>query len=120
MATQVQKMMKLLGISEAEAVELIATDKRIDKGEKLFELPEELKAGAKKARRADRKPTNYNFSKRERKTDNIKLEITSRLVELITKEIADSGSVEVANPEREFSFTHKGKKYKITLACPRS
>lgn len=119
MDEKVQKLMKILGISEAEALEVIATDKEIDRGAKLFELPDELKAGAKKARQADRKPTNYNFTKRERKADNEKAFLVSSMVELL-ENVADGGTVDVANAEREFTFFYKDRKYKVVLSCPRS
>jgi hypothetical protein len=38
---EIQKMMKLLDISEEEAREIVEADRKIDKGEKLFELTEE-------------------------------------------------------------------------------
>ena len=50
---QVQAMRKC-GMTEDEILDVLRTDKEIDQGAKLFELAEELKAGAKKARRADR------------------------------------------------------------------
>lgn len=119
MTEKTQKLMQVLGISEQEALELQETDKRIDKGEKLFELPDELKAGAKKARQADRKPTAYNFTKRERKPDEVK----RGLIELLSTVIQEQPActfMGVSNPEREFTFMWNGKKYKITLSAPRS
>ena len=47
--------MKALGMSDEEIADVLRTDKEIDRGAKLFELDPELEAGAKKARRADRK-----------------------------------------------------------------
>lgn len=118
MDEKVQKLMKILGITEEEALEVIATDKEIDRGAKLFELPDELKAGAKKARQADRK-TNYNFTKRERKADNEKAFLVSSMVELL-ENVVDGGTVNVVNAEREFTFFCNSRKYKVVLSCPRS
>ena len=106
-----------LGLSEEEVADVIESDKRIDKGEKLFELPKELEKGAKKARNAGNcngytKPTN-----REKKVDNDKRFLIETL-ELALSPFAEN--VEIANPEREMTFTHNGKKYKIVLSCPRS
>ena len=50
MTEQVKKMMKALDITEAEALQLIEDDKRIDKGEKLFELTKEQQKASKDAR----------------------------------------------------------------------
>ena len=114
---QVQKLVNALHCSPEEALQIIADDKRIDRGEKLFELPPELAIGAKKARQAPRK-ANYTPTKRERKPQPEKAEICSAMMEgLAELGVADFN---ITNPEREFLFTHNGTKYKVTLACPRS
>lgn len=115
---QVQAM-RVLGFTDEEITDVLETDKRIDRGEKLFELPDELKAGAKKARQADRKPTTYDFSKRERKPNDSKRAIIAALAET-ARELADSGEVDITNTEREMLFVANGVKYKIVLSAPRS
>ena len=115
MEEKIQKLMKSLNVSREEAIDLIEEDKRIDKGEKLYELDPELEKGAKKGRQADRKKTEV---KRERKPKPEKAEICSAMME----GLAELGveDFNIINPEREFLFTHNGTKYKVTLACPRS
>ena len=117
MEEKIQKLMKSLNISREEAIALIEEDKRIDRGEKLFELDPELEKGAKKARQADRKKSDTP-TKRERKPKPEKAEICSAMME----GLAELGieDFNITNPEREFLFTHNGTKYKVTLACPRS
>ena len=115
---QVQAM-RVLGFTDEEITDVLETDKRIDRGEKLFELPDELKAGAKKARQADRKPTTYDFSKRERKPNDSKRAIIAALAET-ARELADNGEVDITNIEREMLFVANGVKYKIVLSAPRS
>ena len=115
---QVQAM-RVLGFTDEEITDVLETDKRIDRGEKLFELPDELKAGAKKARQADRKPTTYDFSNRERKPNDSKRAIIAALAET-ARELADSGEVDITNIEREMLFVANGVKYKIVLSAPRS
>ena len=115
MEQQIAKLMKSLGISREEAIELMEEDKRIDRGEKLYELAPELQAGAKKARQADRKKTEV---KREKKAKPEKAEICSAMMDGL-KELGVEDFT-INNPEREFVFTHNGTKYKVTLACPRS
>ena len=115
MEQQIAKLMKSLGISREEAIELMEEDKRIDRGEKLYELAPELQAGAKKARQADRKKTEV---KREKKAKPEKAEICSAMMDGL-KELGVE-EFTINNPEREFVFTHNGTKYKVTLACPRS
>lgn len=116
MNEQIESMRKL-GMTDAEIADVLEADKRIDKGEKLFELDPELEKGAKKARQADRKPTAYNFQKRERKADNDKREIIQCLDDALCCLV---DNVEVINPEREILFIYNDKKYKVVLSAPRS
>lgn len=116
MSKQIEAMRKL-GMSEEEIADVLESDKRIDRGEKLFELDPELEKGAKKARQADRKPTTYNFQKRERKADNDKAELVNALFSAI---LPMCESYEVQNAEREFTFTYHGRKFKVVLSAPRS
>ena len=109
--------MKKLGYTDAEIAEMLEADKRIDRGEKLFELDPELEAGAKKARQADRK-ANSEPVKRERKANDDKrtlIEVISNAVNAVADE-----AVEITNIEREMVFRYKGAKYKIVLSAPRS
>lgn len=114
MENQIEKLMKSLGISREEAIELMEEDKRIDRGEKLYELAPELQAGAKKARQADRKKTEV---KREKKAKPEKAEICSAMMDGLRELGVEE--FEIANAEREFIFHKDGVKYKVTLACPR-
>ena len=107
---EVLKLMKTLNISEAEALELMAEDKAIDRGEKLHELPDELKAGAKKARRADRKrsgPVN-----RERKVDEAK----KHLLELCRIPLENAGATVLeVKTETEILFQYGEDTYTLKL-----
>lgn len=118
--TQAEKSRKYanliaMGLHPDEAMEVIVDDERIDKGEKLFELPDELKEGAKKARNAGN-CNGYTKANKEKKVDTDKRFLIETL-ELALSPFAEN--VEIANPEREMTFTHNGKKYKIILSCPR-
>ena len=115
--TQIENMRRL-GFTEQEIAETLEADRKIDKGEKLYELTPEQKQVEKKARQADRKPTVYNFQKRERKADTAKRDLISALVGAVAP-LAD-GEVEITNIEREFVFTVNGRKYKVVLSAPRS
>ena len=115
MTDRQKQALRKCGIPEAEWAELEATDKRIDRGEKLFELDPELEAGAKKARQADRKPTERK--PREKKADEDKGFLLNALFSAVLP-LCDSYKVE--NAEREFTFIYKGKKYKVVLSAPRT
>lgn len=106
-----------LGLDEDEALQVIEDDKRIDRGEKLFELTEEQKANEKKARLTGEKATTKP-TKREKKVDNQKQDIISTMVGSIINVFGVR--VDVANEEREFAFELNGKKFKVVLSCPRS
>ena len=111
---KIQKLMKSLNISREEAIELMEEDKAIDRGEKLYELPKELQAGAKKARQADRKKTTV---KREKKPKPEKEELCSAMMDGLRELGLDE--INIINPEREFEFHKDGVRYKVILSCPR-
>lgn len=120
MSMTAEKLANSLKISIEEAKQVLEMDKRIDRGEKLFELPPELEAGAKKARRADRKKVEN--VKRERKPDEDKRDLIryfeSKLDDAHRVDY-DVNDIHVVNPERELEFTYNGIKYRLTLMRPR-
>ena len=56
---------------------------------------------------------------KEKKIDVVKRFLIQSMGE-IAENLADNGTIEIANPEREFTFVYKDKKYKIVLSCPRN
>ena len=113
---KVKNLMVCLGITEQEALQVLEDDKRIDKGEKLFELTEDQKVAEKQARlTGDRKST--NTTKREKKVDNQKQDIIATMVGSIINVFGVR--VDVANEEREFEFELNDRKFKVVLSCPR-
>lgn len=108
--------MLALGMTEEEAFEAIEDDRKIDKGEKLFDLPPELEEGAKKARRAARKP-NSKPTNRERKEDEDKQILIKNLVNAL----AENGITDytITNPERQIDFIFNNRKFRIVLSAPR-
>ena len=109
---QVQAMRKA-GFTDEEILDVLTADREIDRGAKLFELDEELQAGAKKARRADRTDTP---KPRERKPNEDKATLLNALFSAVLP-LCDT--YEVTNSEREFLFTYNGIKYKVVLSAPR-
>ena len=110
MTAQVKKLMETLNISEAEALEIIEEDKEIDRGAKLYELPEDRKAGAKKARQADRKkPAEIH---RERKVDETK----KKILELCRIPLENAGATVLeVKTETEILFTFGSETYTLKL-----
>ena len=125
MNKQIEAMRKL-GMTEDEIKQVLADDKRIDKGEKLFELTAEQEKASKQARQADRKPTTYKLDnkdgKRSKKANTDKQYLIKAIVSGLKTYcgLLDENSVEVVNAERELIFHYNGTKYKVVLSAPRS
>ena len=120
MEKQIENLMEKLKISREEAIDIIQSDKAIDKGEKLFELTEEQKKAEKKARITTGKNRVDAYGKKvtkEKKQNDDKI----FLIDCLIKALVDGGCQvkEVANPEREFEFIYKEIKYKIVMSVPR-
>lgn len=114
-------LMKNLGITAAQADELLAADKKIDKMNRASEINSDLSEAqiklAKKARSAERKRTTYKFnSNREKKINQEKKDI---IIDIISS-LGDVESLNVINDEREIEFVKNSVKYKILLSCPRN
>lgn len=121
MANTIENLMKVLGCSEEEAKQILEDDKKIDRGEKLFELtPEQQKASKKARQTGTKKKTVYSFdtSKRKRKENPDK----AFLIEVFKKalESQEATNIEILNPEREMAFEFNNVGYKIVLSVPRN
>jgi hypothetical protein len=113
---KVEKLMRALGLTEQEALDVIECDKRIDRGEKLFELTGDQKVAEKQARLTGERKTTKT-TKREKKVDNQKQDIVATMVGSIINVFGVR--VDVANEEREFEFELNDRKFKVVLSCPR-
>ena len=113
---QLEALMKL-GLSEAEAQQVLEDDKKIDRGEKMsFDISKTQEKETRKYRQTDRKPTVYNWKKRERKPNEAKREIIQVLDDALC-DLADN--VEVINLERQLEFELDGVRYRVVLSAPR-
>lgn len=115
---RIDELSKILDITQAEVLEMLKDDERIDKGEKLFELDAELEKGAKKARQAPRS-ANSTPTKRERKADTDKGFLIG-LIKDTLNECGDIANLTIVNQERELTFELNDRKFKIVLSAPRS
>lgn len=105
---QIQNFMTVLKISEQERQELLAYDKAVDKGTATeYELTPEQKKVSKERRRAENRT--YTFTQRERKADNEKQEIISKIATLFAENAV------ITNKEREVALTIGDNEYSITL-----
>lgn len=121
---QVEKLMRNLGISEDEALQVIADDKAIDKGEKLFELSEEQKKVAKKMTNFDsknrKKPIVVGSKSTKRKENATKGGIIAELTQFLTENSQFSiENLEILNAERQISFKIGEDTFELTLTQKR-
>ena len=113
---QLEALLKL-GLTEAEAKEVLEADRKIDKGEKMsFDLTKEQEKATRNLRQADRKPFVPKLDKRERKPNEAKREIIQVLDEALTDLVDD---VTVTNVERQIDFIYNDVKSRIVLSAPR-
>lgn len=114
---QIEKLMRLLDISEDEAKQIIADDKAIDQGKKMdFDLTKEQEKATRKYRQADKKPFVPNLTKRERRPNELKREIIDDLFSFIVEnwpEAAKNG--DIVNKERQIDFSLNGENFSLTL-----
>lgn len=121
---RVTDIMKKLNCTAEEALDVIETDKAIDKGAKPFELTDQQKKVSKQSRQIARKPREQtNKAKRE---DNEKQEFMRKLVDFL--KTSGASDVVVTNPERQvdFKLPHVDKdgnntvrKHRIVFSAPR-
>lgn len=119
MEERIKAIMKSLECTREEALEMLADDEAIEKGEKLFELSAEQKRVSKQARSVDRKPSEQK-QKRERKPDEEKREYINTFFELLTNENWDNYGVTITNVERQIDWENsEGRRFRLVLSCPR-
>lgn len=124
--TQKEKIMRILGVDEAGADEILRADKAIDRGERMdFDLDPETEKMAKKMANAGtrKKPTVYNFdtSKRQRKENPTKAGIIAELAKFLTEQSENAcENVNITNKERQIAFECGGHKYELTLVQKRT
>jgi predicted RND superfamily exporter protein len=112
-----------LGMSEQAALDVIDCDHEIDRNiPQDFDLDPETEKMAKKFANATtkKKPTVYEFTKRERKANPTKAGIISELAKFLEEasEYATEG-VEITNKERQIAFTIGEDKFELTLVQKR-
>lgn len=120
---QKRKIMDLLDCSEEEAEDVMKWDKVIDQGGRTpYDLSPEAEKEAKKYAnsREKKKPTVYDFKKRERKSNPTKGSIIAELAHFLAENSENAcENVEITNKERQIAFSISGNKYELTLVQKR-
>lgn len=109
-----------LGMTEAEAEQVLQDDEQIDQGAKLFELTDEQKEASKKARSTGTRKSGQTT--RTRKEDTQKRELITMIFDLFRDTCVDDEpitEINVTNVERQIDFTYCGRKFRIILSAPR-
>lgn len=122
--TQKEKIMRILEVDEKTADEILATDKAIDRGERMdFDLDPETEKMAKKMANAGtrKKPTVYNFdtSKRQRKENPTKANLISTLYDFLARETSCE-NIKITNKERQIAFSCGENNFELTLVQKRT
>ena len=115
----ISRIMKGLHCDRKEAEDVYNYDKQIEKDEKTeYDLtPEQQKIARTFTKTGTRKaPTNYNWSKRERKENLTKSELIAKLAEFLTDKVEN---LQVTNKERQIAFNFNNESYELTLVQKR-
>ena len=116
---QKEKLMKTLGCTEEEALDIIAQDKAIDQGKRVeFDLdPEKEKMAKKMANAGTKKPTVYKFDTKDKKREENPTK--SGIIQYLFECLTDYDNVVISNKERQITFSTGGENYELTLVQKR-
>lgn len=112
-----------LGMTEKEALDVIACDHEIDRGiAQEFDLDPEREKMAKKFANATtkKKPTVYDFKQRERKANPTKASIIAEIAKFLAEDSENAcENVTITNKERQIAFRIGENDYEFTLVQKR-
>jgi hypothetical protein len=113
--SQIERIMRGLKCTEAEAIEIARADKEIDKGAKM---PFDLSAEAKKYAKTGTRTTNGGKVERKRKENPTKGAIIAEIAQFL----AENGyeSVEITNKERQIALKVGEIAFELTLVQKRA
>lgn len=119
--SQKETIMRVLEVSEKEADEILAYDNAVDKGLKTqYDFTKEQEKETRKYRQADRKPTAYKFTKRERKPNATKGGLIQEFFEFLKeKSNFDISNCKITNKERQIAFSVADNDFELTLVQKR-
>lgn len=117
---QIVNLMVALDLTRDEALEVIASDKEVDRmtvKEAESDLTADQKKASKNARITHCADAYGKKRKIERKADDTK----GALIAVLAQALTDFGAecMEITNAERELNFAIEGRKFKVVLSAPR-
>lgn len=115
--TQVERIMRSLGVTEAEAKLIAEEDKAIDRGERMdFDLSPEAEKAAKKMANVGTRKTASEPVERKRKENFTKANVISE----VAKFLENLGeNVQITNKERQIIFSIGSEDFEFTLVQKR-
>ena len=122
---QQEKLMRVLGCTEEEALDILSNDKAIDQGKRVdFDLdPEREKMAKKMANVGTKKPTVYKFDTKDkkRKENPTKAGIIAELAKFLEENSENAcENVEITNKERQIAFKIGENDFELTLVQKRA
>ena len=116
---QIKRIMEGLNCSRAEAEQIFADDKAIDRGERMsFDLDKEKEKEAKKYVRTGTRQTNGQPTERKRKENPTKATIISEIARFLTENGYEM--VEITNKERQIALKVGENAFELTLVQKRT
>ena len=116
--TQLERIMKNLKCSKAEAEAILAEDKRIDRGERTdFDLDPQAEKRAKKYANAGTRTTKEGKTARKAPENPTKEGVIAAISNFLTEN--GYQSVEITNKTRQIAFKIGEDAYEITLIAKR-
>lgn len=117
----IEKLMKNLDLTEEEALELIASDDKVDHmktNEVNADLTDAQRQASKKARSSGKTTVGKTKVVREKKVDDDKVFLVKSFQNLL-ENLDNTENVNVENDQKIITFTYNGRKFKIDLSAPR-
>jgi hypothetical protein len=116
--TQIERIMKNLRCSRAEAEEILAEDRKIDRGEKVdFDLSAEDHKRAMKNANAGTRTEKGEKTARKPKENPTKEGVIAEIANFLTEN--GYNSVEITNKTRQIAFKIGDDAYELTLIAKR-
>lgn len=116
--SQIERIMQGLHCSRAEAEQILADDKAIDRGERMnFDLAPEDEKRAKKYANVGTRATSEVKTERKRKENPTKAGVIAEIAKFLSENGYDS--VEIINKERQIAFKIGENAYELTLVQKR-
>ena len=118
MENQIDRIMRSLRCTKAEAEAILAEDRKIDRGERVeFDLDPETEKQAKKYANTGTRVPKGEKTARKPKENPTKEGVIAEIAQFLIQK--DYGSVEITNKTRQIAFELGGDSYELTLIAKR-